>query len=217
METLYYNDSPLQSQSSPNAGIDRNIIVKIFAIIFFTTALGGLIFNSTTFAIPKIFDERLKILASSATVIGIWAFVVFTVAAFAQLAVGYLIDRHSVKIVFAVVSGAQAILFGFMVNLEGMAALIVSIAFMLAVFGQIPINDVLVGRFSKSEWRSRAYAARSFITFSVHGCSIPLIAWLHSNWGFGALFIVLCIGASLIFCAVMLLPRVQSVLGLKKA
>ncbi len=51
-------------------GIDRRILGRIFAVIFFSTAVGGLVFQSTTFALPKVFDERLAVLAQSATLVG---------------------------------------------------------------------------------------------------------------------------------------------------
>ncbi|MEE3094080.1 MAG: hypothetical protein VX340_08300, partial [Pseudomonadota bacterium] len=57
----------------------------------------------------------------------------------------------------------------------------VLLAFMLVVIGQILINDVLVGRVAKNEWRSRAYAARSCVTFSVMSITLPSIAWLLNN------------------------------------
>ena len=174
--------------------------------------MGGLIFQSTTFSLPKILDERLNDFTTNATEVGAWAFIVFTVAAFAQLVVGYLVDRHSVKLVFSIIAGCQVILFALMMNLDGAAALIVSIGFMLMVFGQIPINDVLIGRVAKSEWRSRAFAIRSFITFTVMATSIPLIAWLHATWGFPALFLVLCISAAFIFSAVIMLPKIEVVM-----
>ncbi|MDP6390152.1 MAG: MFS transporter [Alphaproteobacteria bacterium] len=202
-----------KSAGTAAMALDRNVLVLIFAIIFFTTALGGLIFQSTTFALPKIFDERLGNLATSATEVGAWAFMVFTVAAFAQLVVGYLVDNHSVRTVFAFVAGLQAILFFLMLELTGVAALVVSVGFMLVVFGQIPINDVLIGRIAKSEWRSRAYAVRSFITFTVMASSVPMIAWLHATWGFTALFMVMCGVAVLIFLAVLKLPRTGAVLA----
>ena len=88
--------------------VERGTFVRVLAIILFTTAIGGLIFQSTTFALPKIFEERLDDLAVTATAIGGYAFAVFTVAAFAQLVVGYLVDHHSLRTVFAFVAGLQA-------------------------------------------------------------------------------------------------------------
>ena len=213
VESLYPNQIPSSRATASKVGIDLQHLVQVFAIIFFTTAMGGLIFQSTTFALPKILDERLNDFATSASEVGAWAFIVFTVAAFAQLVVGYLVDRHSVKLVFSVVAGGQVVLFAIMVNLEGIAALIVSVGFMLMVFGQIPINDVLVGRVARSEWRSRAFATRSFITFTVMATSVPLIAWLHATWGFPALFLVLTICATFIFGAVLMLPKIEAVFG----
>ena len=212
LESLYPNEISSDAARTSKVEIDRTILVQVFSIIFFTTAMGGLIFQSTTFSLPKILDERLNDFATNATEVGAWAFIVFTVAAFAQLVVGYLVDRHSVKLVFSIIAGCQVVLFALMMNLDGAAALIVSIGFMLMVFGQIPINDVLIGRVAKSEWRSRAFAIRSFITFTVMATSIPLIAWLHATWGFPALFLVLCICAAFIFSAVVMLPKIEVVL-----
>ncbi len=137
---------------------------------------------------------------------GIYAFIVFSIAALAQLVVGYLVDSHSVRTVFAVVALSQAVFFFVMTQLEGIAALLVAIAFMLVVFGQIPINDVLVGRMARSEWRSRAYAVRYIVTFTVSATAVPLIAWIHGSWGFAMLFSVLAVTAFAIFLATLVLP-----------
>jgi len=193
--------------------ITRQVLLKVFAIIFFTTAIGGLIFQSTTFALPKIFAERLTEIAGSATLVGWYAFLVFSLAALAQLVIGYLVDRHSVRTVFATVALLQAIFFYLMTHLDGVIALLVSIAFMFVVFGQIPINDVLVGRMARSEWRSRAYAFRYVVTFSVMASAVPFIGWIHANWGFSRLFSVLAFAALMIFAAALLLPRANHSFG----
>jgi MFS family permease len=190
--------------------MDRRLLGRVFVIIFFSTAVGGLIFQSTTFALPKVFDERLGELAVSATLVGWYAFVVFAIAAFGQLVVGYLVDHYSVRLVFALVAVLQAIFFGVMRGLMGWSALAVSIAFMLVVFGQIPINDVLIGRITRSEWRSRVYAFRYIVTLSVAASSVPLIAWIHARWGFDSLFTVLLAAAACIFTLVLMLPRAVS-------
>ncbi len=193
------------------SSMQSNKVVRIFGIIIVTTALGGLIFQSTTFSLPKVFDERLSGLAVTAALVGWYSFLVFSVAALAQLVVGFLVDNHSVRTVFGVVALLQAIFLTIMIPLTGIPALVAAIAFMLVVFGQIPINDVLVGRVARSEWRSRAYAMRYIVTFSVMAVAVPLIAWIHGTWGFSALFGVLGIAASLIFGAVLFLPRTEHV------
>ncbi len=192
------------------SSIERGVFLRILAIIMVTTAIGGLIFQSTTFALPKILDERLGELAGSATAIGGYASLTFAVAAFAQLVVGYLVDRHPVRTVFAFVAGLQALFFALMYRLTGVAALLAAVAFMLAVFGQIPINDVLVGRITRSGWRSRVYSLRYIVTFSVMATTLPVIAGIHASWGFGALFVVMAIAAGAIFTAALMLPRIAA-------
>ncbi len=182
-------------------------LVRILAIIMFTTALGGFAYQSTTFALPKVFDERLGGLALSATLVGWYAFLVFAAGAIAQLVVGYLLDRHSARNVFIGVAVLQVIFFYLMPGLTDWAALGVAVVFMLAVFGQIPINDVLMGRITASEWRSRAFACRYVVTFSALAATIPLIAWLHGTYGFDMMFMALTGGALAILAAVMMLPH----------
>ncbi|MBX2837934.1 MAG: MFS transporter [Gammaproteobacteria bacterium] len=197
------------TQATQPSVVSRQTLLRVFGIIFFTTALGGLIFQSTTFALPKIFAERLSDQTYSATLIGQYAFIVFSVAAFGQLVVGYLLDRYSLRMVFVWVAACQILFFAIMIQLTGTAVVLVGTAFMLAVFGQIPINDVLVGRMAQSEWRSRAYALRYIISFSVMASVVPLIAWIHGNWSFSVLFLVLAIAASFILFAVMFLPKLE--------
>ncbi len=209
------SDTPAAPPAA-QAALDRRVLKRIFMVIFFSTAVGGLVFQSTTFTLPKVLAERLSEITQSATELGWYAFVVFGLAAFAQLVVGSLVDRYSVRLVFAGVAGLQVIFFALMTQVSGLAALIVAVAFMLAAFGQIPINDVLIGRIAKSEWRSRIFAARYVVTFSVMASSIPFIAWIHAGWGFGVLFQILAVAAALIFVAVLTLPATQAITGKAK-
>ena len=205
------NESVAANRKAETTPAPRETLFRIFGVILFTTAIGGLIFQSTTFTLPKVFDERLTDLAGTATLIGWYAFLVFSLAALAQLVIGYLVDNYSVRTVFACVVILQAVFFAIMAQLTGLAALITAIAFMLVVFGQIPINDVLVGRIARSEWRSRAFALRSVVTFSVMALTIPLIAWIHGTWGFSVLFRLLAVAALLMFAAILLLPKSNEV------
>ncbi len=197
-------------RTPPELVLNRHMLVRIFIIVFFSTAIGGLIFQSTTFSLPKVFDERLSDLAGSATMIGWFAFIVLAIAAMGQLIVGYLIDRHPIRYIFMGVALIQAALFAIMPGLTDWEALAVSMIFMLAVFGQIPINDTLVSRITKSEWRSRVFALRYIVTFSATASSVPFIAWVYERWGFDTLFIVLAFAAALIFSAVALLPALSA-------
>jgi predicted MFS family arabinose efflux permease len=116
--------------------------------------------------------------------IGRYVFIVVAIAAFGQLIVGYLVDHFSIRVVFVFVAALQAIFLAVMPGLTGWNALFVATAFMFVVFGQIPINDVLISRITQSQWRSRVYAFRYIVTFSVMASSLPIIALIHARWGF---------------------------------
>src|SRR3546814_20591554 len=81
-----------------------------------------MIFQCMTFALPQIFDERLASFATTPSEVGGWAFLVFAAAAFAQLVVGYLIDRHSARTISLLVTGLQPPLLLVALNLAGLQA-----------------------------------------------------------------------------------------------
>ncbi|MEM7775168.1 MAG: MFS transporter [Pseudomonadota bacterium] len=193
----------IRTQLAPDA---RTLLIRITLIIFFTTAVGSLIFQATTFALPKVFEERLDGLAVSATLIGWLAFVVFAVASMAQLIIGSLLDRLGPRTVFLGVATIQIVFFALMPGLTDEMAIAVALGFMLGAFGQIPINDYMIGRMAKSELRASIYGARYVVTFVVLGLTLPLIAWVHANWGFDTLFVGLAFAACALFAAVSLLP-----------
>lgn len=201
----------------------RTLLLRVSAIVFLTTAVSSIIFQSTTFALPKIFDERLQGLAASlsswadnlavpgqadvATMVGTLAFVVFAVASMAQLVVGLMLDRVGPRRVFMGVAGLQIVFFSAMPGLYDGVALAAALGFMLGAFGQIPINDYMIGKMASGPFRARIYAVRYVVSFTVLAATLPLIAFVHANWGFDTLFRILAIAALVILAAVACLPK----------
>ncbi len=208
---------------APAAAAYRAVLLRVSAIVFLTAALGSIVFQSTTFALPKIFDERLQGLAAElsawagrvsesgqgdvATVVGSLAFVVFAVASVAQLVVGGLLDRFGPRPVFVTVATLQLVFFSLMPGLTDGVALAVALGFMLGAFGQIPINDFMIGKMASGPFRARIYAVRYVVSFTVLAASLPLIAFVYDTWGFDTLFRILAAAALVILAAVAVLPR----------
>ncbi len=186
----------------PASAADHGIVLRILAVVFFTTALGGLVFQSTTFALPRILAERVSTVEQAATFIGQLAFFAFAAGSMGQLVVGYLLDRHPVAYVFMTVAAMQVLFFGVAITAQEGLAIFAAVGYMVAAFGQIPINDVLIGRIAAPALRSRILAVRYTITFVVMASTLPLIAWIHATHGFSLLFKVLAGAAALIFVAV---------------
>jgi MFS family permease len=201
----------------------KAILVRVSAIVFLTTAVSSFIFQATTFALPKIFDERLQGIAAHlvdwsqvmdlpghtdiASMIGLFVFIVFAVASIAQLVVGSLLDRYGPRQVFMGVAALQIAFFTAMPGLHDGIALASAFGFMMGAFGQIPINDFMIGKMASGTFRARIYGIRYVIGFTVLGATLPLIAFVYENWGFDILFHLLAGAALVILAAVTILPK----------
>ena len=98
---------------------DRRGMIRVLALIALTTSFGGVIFHATTVSLPKVFDERVPELAVSALGIGSTAALIFVFAAFAQIAVGMLIDRYRMKTIYLIIAAIQIPLFLIALNMTG--------------------------------------------------------------------------------------------------
>jgi MFS family permease len=185
----------------------KAMLFRVSMIVFLTTAVSSVVFQSTTFALPKVFDERLGGIAVSATALGQLAFFVFALGSIGQLIVGHMLDKLGPRTVFMAAAAVQVVFFALMPGLVDWAALLCAMVFMLAAFGQIPINDYMIGRLAEGEWRARVYGVRYVVTNTEQAATLPLIAFVYENWGFDALFRVLAFSAAVILCAVALLPQ----------
>jgi MFS family permease len=201
----------------------KKLLIRISTIVFLTTAVSSIIFQSTTFALPKIFEERLQGLAVDfltlsnsigletsgdfATIIGSVAFIVFAVASIAQLIVGKVLDRFGPRRVYMTVATIQVIFFSAMPGLFDGVALLIAFGFMLGAFGQIPINDFMIGKTAAGPYRARIYGVRYVVSFTVLAATLPLISFVYNNWGFDTLFRILGLAAFTILLAAFALPK----------
>jgi len=210
-------------QTSQEAYSYKALLIRISIIVFMTTAVSSIIFQATTFALPKIFDERMQNLAINitntmanvlgtgdgnvATIVGLLAFITFAVASMAQLVVGKSLDKYGPRRIFLVVAAIQLTFFSIISGLTDGLALIVSFGFMIGVFGQVPINDYMIGKTASGKYRARIYGIRYVVSFSVLAASLPIISIVYENWGFDTLFRILAAAAALIILIVYMLPK----------
>ena len=204
---------PVQKKSKTiGLHIDRATMARVFAILLIATACGGVIFNSTTVAMPKVFDERLASLTQTSFGIGALVAFVYSLAALAQLAMGALIDRFEVRKLMIGIALIQIPMLAVAANLEGWAMLAAALAMMLAVFGQIPLNDVIVGKYVADEYRARVLSVRYVVSLGVAAVAVPLIAVLHrTEGGFGNVFLVLAALAAGMLVASLFFPSRRTI------
>ena len=100
----------------------------------------------------------------------------------------------------------QLVFFGLMPGLTDTVAFLVALGFMLGAFGQIPINDFMLGKMASGPARARIYGIRYVVAFTVLAATLPLIAFVYARWGFDTLFLILAGAAAVILIAVATLP-----------
>lgn len=194
--------------AKPPVQVPRDVMLRVFAVLAVTTVASGIIFNATTVTMPKLFDERLKLLAGSTLGIGALVSGVYVLAAMAQLVVGRLIDRRPLRAVLLPFAVAQVPLLLLAGSLENLPMLGCALAMMFVVFGLIPINDAMVAKYIDDEWRSRAYAIRFVVSFGASALAIPLVAHFHrATGGFQAVFSILAVVAAGTLAAALFFPR----------
>jgi MFS family permease len=164
-------------------------------------------FNAITVAMPKLFAERLTGLTSSPAMLGIIAAGVYVFGAMTQYTIGKLIDRYSLKTVMLPLSFVLAPFMYFAATLSNLPLIIAAIGIVMGAFGQVTVNDAMVGKYTTDEWRSRAYSVRYFVGFTAAGASVGLVAWLYERGGFTTMlqaFGALCL---LVIVAAIILPQ----------
>ena len=202
--------APTVRKSAPSARLSRTDLARVFGVLTVATACGGVIFNSTTISMPKVFDERLAALTSSTLGIGALVCGVYLIAAMAQLCVGWWLDRRSLKSVFVPVVALQVPLLALAGTMDNYLMLATAVAMMFFVFGQIPINDAMIARYTAEEWRARAYAVRYVVSFGASALAVPLVAWIYKSSGdFRLLFYLLGALAFVTFSAALVFPSEQ--------
>jgi len=203
--------APVTTVRKAEAKLPRAFLARVFAVLCVAVVANGIIFNACTVSMPKVFDERLRALTDTTFGIGALVCITYLIAAMAQLAVGHLIDRRPIKGIFVAVLVAQVPLLYAAASLSDFAMLTVATAMMFAVFGQIPINDAMVARYTAEEWRARAYAVRYVVSFAGSASAVPLVAYVFRSTGdFQALYLLLAGLAAVALVAALAFPSEQA-------
>jgi MFS family permease len=186
--------------------LPRAVIIRAFAVLALVTLVGGIVFNATTVAFPKVIDERLPQLAGSTFGVGLLVCMVYVVGAMSQLVMGRLIDRHPLKVGFMAVALFQGPLLLATAYASGWAMIAVAVCLIFSLFGQITFNDGMVARYADPAWRARVFALRYLLSFGVSAAAIPLVAFMHEHGGFKLLFEILSVFGLLVLLGAIFFP-----------
>ncbi len=190
-----------------NASGQQISMIMVFSVLALVTATGGVVFNATTMTYPKLFQERLHEWLASPQLLGVIVSLAYAFGAVAQLSIGRVLDRVSLKWPFVLLTLCQAPLLIGLAYVDGLSVMVLGAALMFVVFGQVTVNDAMVANFVAPQWQSRVFALRYCLSFGASATAIPLIAFVEPRQGFAGLYLILGGFATLTFVAALVFPR----------
>lgn len=205
--TVVHEERTGTRQAAAQARVRKQDMWRVILALAIVVVAISTTFNAVTVALPKLFAERLAGLTKSPALLGLIAACVYVFGALTQYSIGRLLDTHSLKTVALPLSFMLAPLLYLAATLSSFPLIVVSIGIVMGAFGQVTVNDAMIGKYTTEEWRSRAYAVRYFVGFTAAGASVGLVAWLYQQGGFTTMlhaFAGLCL---LPIAAAIVLPR----------
>ena len=177
-------DSISKKSAAGTARVPKAVMAWVVASLIITIIASSITFNSVTVALPKIFQERLSNLTSNTAALGTITFLVYLFGSLAQYIIGHLLDKHSLKNVFLPLALAIVPALFFASTMTDYGLIVLAIVIIATVFGQVTVNDTMIGKYTVDEWRGRAYSARYFLGFTAAGLSVGLVSILYNEGGF---------------------------------
>src|SRR5205823_12507639 len=98
--------------------------------------------------------------------LGVLAPCVYVFGAARRYTIGELVDRYALKAVSLPLSFVLAPFLYLAATLSNLPLISAAIGIVMGAFGQVTVNDAMVGKYTSEEWRSRAYAVRYFVGFT---------------------------------------------------
>lgn len=177
-------DKLSKKSAAGSARVPKSVMTWVVASLIITIIASSITFNSVTVALPKIFQERLVNLTSNTAALGVITFLVYLFGALSQYIIGHLLDKHSLKNIFLPLAFIIVPALFFSSTVKDYGLIILSIFIIVAIFGQVTVNDTMIGKYTVDEWRGRAYSARYFLGFTAAGISVGLVSILYNHGGF---------------------------------
>ena len=205
------HDRPMADEVHHKA--ERGEIVRAILVLAVTMLCTGLIYQTLSPALPKLFSDRLAELTGYGTgqgVLGVGMLVaaVYIVAGGMQLIVGRMCDRYPLKWLYI---GAYFVQIPFLVLASQMGGAVLLVVVFIMVSGNqasLPVENSLVARYAPPNWRALAFGLKFILAFGVSGLGVLLEGKIYDlTGGFDWLFIILACLAVVGFCGGWLLPN----------
>lgn len=182
-------------------------IAKLLLIMTMAATSGSLLFNFSTNSNYELLTDRFQQISQDPAYIGTLLAAVYAVASLAQLVIGNLLDKCSLKALYMWVIALQGVFLLLSTMTDGWGFYAVQFLFMAAIFGAVPFNDAMIVRFVDDSMRSRIAGMRLAVSLGASSLAVWLIGPVVKQAGFTALLWVMVATSVVTFIVVCNLPK----------
>jgi predicted MFS family arabinose efflux permease len=182
------------------------MLVRAFTVMTAAAVVSSLLFNFTTNGNSQLLSEGFRGVLEDPAVLGALLALIYTLASFAQIVVGNLIDRVAFKPLQLWMSVAQVPVLIVAAYAQSWGLFVALLAVMILVFGSIPFTDAMIVRYVDDRLRSRVAGMRLTVAFGISSLAVWLLGPMVKAMGFAALLWVLAGIAAVKAAIILLLP-----------
>jgi MFS family permease len=199
-------EAPAKRKGKAAVVLSPAMLIRAFTVMTAAAVTGSLLFNFTTNGNAQLLSERFVGVLEDPAMLGTMLAVVYTIASFAQIVVGNLIDRMPFKPLQLGISVVQVPVLILAAHTEAWGFFLALVAVMIFIFGSIPFTDAMIVRYVDDRLRSRVSGMRLTVAFGISSAAVWLLGPLVKGMGFTALLWLMAGIAAVRAAIVLLLP-----------
>lgn len=201
------HEAPAKRSGRAKVVLPPDVLVRVFAVMTAVAVTSSLLFNFTTNGNSQLLAERFAGLIEDPAILGVLLAAIYTVASFAQVVVGRLIDTMPFKPLQLWLSVAQVPFLLIAAHTEHWGLFAALLGTMILVFGSIPFTDAMIVRYVDDRLRSRVAGMRLTVAFGISSLAVWLLGPLVKTMGFVQFLWVLALIAVIKALIVLWLPE----------
>ena len=204
-------EAPGKRKGKAKVVLSPAMLARAFAVMTAAAVTGSLLFNFTTNGNSQLLSERFLGVVEDPAVLGAMLAVIYTIASLAQVIVGRMIDRMSIKSLQWWISVVQIPLIIVAAHTHDWWLFASLLVVMIFIFGSIPFTDAMIVRYVDDRLRSRVAGMRLTVSFGISSVAVWLLGPMVKGMGFTTLLWVMAGIAAIKAAIVLLLPEEPAV------
>jgi MFS family permease len=183
--------SPAKRKGGAKVNLPAPLLARALVVMTAAAITSSVLFNFTTNGNGLLLAERFQGVMEDPVALGLLLALVYAVASVAQVVVGHLINRFSLKRFFMFMVMAQIPMLVLASQAQGWWLFAALIGVMVFIFGAIPFTDFMIARYVDDRLRSRVSGMRLGVSFAVSSLSVWALGPVVKAMGFGSSLLLL--------------------------